>query len=45
MADRNTLNLSERMKVTACLNQIHTALYNYDIKLGYEFFSYGMDDL
>ena len=45
MTERNTLNLSERMKVTACLNPIYTILYNYDIKLGYEFFSYGMNGL
>ena len=25
MADRNTVNLSERMKVTVCLNPVHSA--------------------
>ena len=44
MADRNTVNLSERMKVTTCLNPIHTAICTYDIMLGYEFISDGMKD-
>ena len=44
MADRNTVNLSERMKVTACLNPIHSALCTYDILLGYELFADGMHD-
>ncbi len=44
MADRNTVNLSERMKVTACLNPIHSALCTYDIMLGYRLFADGMHD-
>ena len=44
MADRNTVNLSERMKVTACLNPIHSALCTYDILLGYTLFADGMHD-
>ena len=44
MADRATVNLSERMKVTACLNPIHTALGPYDVMLGYELFADGMSD-
>ena len=44
MTDRNTVNLSERMKVTACLNPIHTALCTYDCMLGYTLFADGMKD-
>ncbi len=44
MADRITVNRSERMKVTACLNPIHTALGPYDVLLGYELFADGMSD-
>ena len=44
MADRLTVNRSERMKVTACLNPIHTALGPYDVMLGYELFADGMSD-
>ena len=44
MADRVTVNRSERMKVTACLNPIHTALGPYDVMLGYELFADGMSD-
>ena len=44
MTDRATVNLSERMKVTACLNPIHTALGPYDVMLGYELFADGMSD-
>lgn len=44
MTDRNTVNLSERMKVTVCLNPVHTALCTYDCLLGYEFFADGMKD-
>ena len=44
MTDRETVNLSERMKVTACLNPIHTALCTYDCMLGYELFADGMKD-
>ncbi len=44
MTDRHTVNLSERMKVTACLNPIHSALGPYDVMLGYELFADGMED-
>jgi len=44
MADRLTVNRSERMKVTACLNPIHTALGPYDVMLGHELFADGMSD-
>lgn len=44
MTDRRTVNLSERMKVTACLNPIHSALGPYDVMLGYELFADGMRD-
>ena len=44
MTDRDTVNKSERMKVTACLNPIHTALAPYGMLLGYEYFADLMDD-
>ena len=44
MANRDIVNLSERMKVTTCLNPIHTALCTYDIMLGYVLFADGMHD-
>ena len=44
MTDRQTVNRSERMKVTACLNPIHTALGPYDVMLGHELFADGMSD-
>lgn len=44
IADRETVNRSERMKVTACLNPIHTALAPYDVMLGHELFADGMRD-
>ena len=44
MADRTTVNMSERMKVTACLNPIHSALCTYAIMLGYTLFADCMHD-
>ena len=44
MTDRETVTKSERMKVTACLNPIHTALCTYDCMLGYSLFADGMND-
>ncbi|MBQ9644135.1 MAG: mannitol dehydrogenase family protein [Lachnospiraceae bacterium] len=44
LTDRETVNKAERMKVTACLNPIHTALCTYDCMLGYELFADGMSD-
>jgi fructuronate reductase len=44
MTDRETVNRAERMKVTVCLNPIHTALCVYDCMLGYELFADGMKD-
>ena len=44
MADRETVNKSERMKVTVCLNPLHTALCTYDCMLGYTLFADGMHD-
>lgn len=44
MTDRDTVNKSERMKVTVCLNPIHTALGPYGCVLGYELFSDEMRD-
>ncbi len=44
MTDRDTVNKSERMKVTVCLNPIHTALGPYGCLLGYDLFSDEMKD-
>ena len=44
LTDRETVNQSERMKVTVCLNPIHTALCTYDCMLGYTYFAAGMKD-
>lgn len=39
MTDRETVKKSERMKVTVCLNPIHSALAPYGCVLGYTLFS------
>ena len=44
MTDRETVNKSERMKVTVCLNPIHTALCTYGILLGYDLFADAVRD-
>lgn len=44
MTDRDTVNASERMKVTVCLNPLHTALAPYGCVLGYTRFSDVMKD-
>ena len=44
MTDRETVNASERMKVTVCLNPIHSALGPYGVLLGIEKFSDVMKD-
>lgn len=44
MTDRDTVNKSERMKVTVCLNPIHSALASYGCVLGYTLFSDEMQD-
>ena len=44
MTDRVTVNKSERMKVTVCLNPIHSALAPYGCVLGYTLFSDEMKD-
>lgn len=44
MTDRETVDCSERMKVTACLNPIHTALAPYGMLLGYKYFADLMSD-
>ena len=44
MTDRDTVNKSERMKVTACLNPIHSALGPYGVMLGHELFADNMKD-
>ncbi|HJA55085.1 MAG TPA: mannitol dehydrogenase family protein [Candidatus Bacteroides intestinigallinarum] len=40
MADRHTVNLSERMKVTACLNPVHSAAGPLGVVLGYDLFAH-----
>ncbi|MEG0216345.1 MAG: mannitol dehydrogenase family protein, partial [Hungatella sp.] len=44
MTDRDTVNKVERMKVTTCLNPLHTALAVYGCILGYESISAEMQD-
>ncbi|MBQ7558399.1 MAG: mannitol dehydrogenase family protein [Lachnospiraceae bacterium] len=44
LTDRDTVNLSERMKVTTCLNPLHTALAVYGCVLGYETIADEMKD-
>ena len=39
MTDRETVNASERMKVTVCLNPVHSALGPYGVLLGMDRFS------
>lgn len=44
MTDRDTVNKVERMKVTTCLNPLHTALAVYGCLLGYTLISDEMKD-
>lgn len=44
LTDRNTVNEVERMKVTTCLNPLHTALAVYGCVLGYTSISAEMKD-
>lgn len=44
MTDRNTVNNTEKMKVTTCLNPLHTALAVYGCLLGYESIAAEMSD-
>lgn len=44
MTSRETVNKAERMKVTVCLNPIHTALAPYGCVLGFTLFSDQMRD-
>ncbi len=44
MADRETVNKSERMKVTACLNPVHSAVGPLQVVLGIELFAEGLKD-
>ena len=39
MADRETVNLSERMKVSVCLNPVHSATGPLGVALGYDLFA------
>ena len=40
MTDRNTVNMSERMKVTVCLNPVHSATGPLGVVLGYDLFAH-----
>lgn len=40
LTDRNTVNLSERMKVTVCLNPVHSAAGPLGVVLGYDLFAH-----
>ncbi len=44
LCDRNTVNETERMKVTTCLNPLHTALAVYGCLLGYTSIAAEMKD-
>ena len=44
MTDRETVNMTERMKVTTCLNPLHTALAVYGCLLGYTSIAAEMND-
>lgn len=44
MSDRDTVNRTERMKVTTCLNPLHTAMSVYGCMLGYTLISKEMED-
>lgn len=44
MTDRDTVNQVERMKVTTCLNPLHTALAVYGCLLGYDLIADEMKD-
>lgn len=44
LANRETVNKSERMKVTACLNPVHSALGPLEVVLGIELFADGLKD-
>lgn len=44
MTDRDTVNKTERMKVTTCLNPLHTALAVYGCMLGYAKIADEMND-
>ena len=44
MTDRDTVNKVERMKVTTCLNPLHTALAVYGCVLGYDLIADEMND-
>ena len=42
--DRETVNKTERMKVTTCLNPLHTAMSVYGVLLGYDHIAKEMKD-
>ena len=44
LADRDTVNKAERMKVTACLNPVHSALGPIGVVRGFDLFADLLDD-
>ncbi|MBO5647160.1 MAG: mannitol dehydrogenase family protein [Kiritimatiellae bacterium] len=44
LADRETVNKTERMKVTTCLNPLHTAMSMFGCLLGYDLICKEMED-
>lgn len=44
VADRDTVNLADEMKVTTCLNPLHTAVATFGMLLGYESMSQAIAD-
>ncbi len=44
MTDRDTVNKTEKMKVTTCLNPLHTAMAVYGCLLGYDHIAKEMQD-
>lgn len=44
LTDRNTVNKTEKMKVTTCLNPLHTAMAVYGCLLGYDHIAKEMKD-
>ncbi|HEY9575603.1 MAG TPA: mannitol dehydrogenase family protein [Lachnospiraceae bacterium] len=44
MTDRETVDKAERMKVTACLNPVHSALGPIEVVLGIDLFADGLKD-
>ena len=44
MTTRDVVNMTERMKVTTCLNPLHTAMSVFGVVLGYDHIAKEMKD-